>query len=819
MFINKQHPLNPPHLMKKTSTLLFILFFSLVIGTTEAQNQAVHPTEVVTGTYYGVSKALRDIPPMSAEEFKAIEKKALEKQFNEGLKTRNYPFEATALPKGDDPAWQREMGRNTSAGRAPIVNFNGQNSPYYPPDDCGTAGPNHFMQTINTVYAIYDKAGTLVAGPTNLNQLFGSVPGANRNDGDPIILYDEQADRWLVTEFSIPFSGPNYMLMAVSTTNDPTGTWHQYSFQVAAMPDYPKFGIWQDGYYMGDNNGSGNDIYVMERAPMLTGGTAQLIGFNNPYRPASSDGFMCVPPLDNDGAFAPAGSPGLFIAFNDDALGGGSDQLWVYELDADWTTPSNSTFARVQQIDVDPFNANFGPTWNNIPQKGTGQKLDGIPQVVMNVPQYRNFGTYETMVLCHTVKVDASGLAGIRWYELRRTTGDWSVRQQGTYAPDSDCRWMGSIMLNGSNTIALGYSISSTNLNPSIRYTAQSPAEYTNATGLFDIPEDTIFESSNSQTGANRWGDYSQMSVDPVDDETFWFTTEYIGSGGSRKTRIASFKFVTGPTVTTVAATNVTSTDATLNGIVNPQGDATTYYFKYGTFFAALNDSTDAQDAGSGTDPVEVSADITGLNSGQIYYFKLIASNTSGTNSGSTLNFTTGSAPSLAVLPVNQDVMPQIGETQFYVTSNIDWTASSDSPWCNVTGSGSSNDTIFASYTENTTMAQRVATITVEGIGVTPQTVTVTQAPYPVGLGESLTGNLRIYPNPNNGTFRIVSAGDMKMRMELSVTDLSGVTILNQILEGSQEYTINLGAVAPGLYHTIIRTDSEVLMKKLVIIR
>ncbi len=802
--------------MKKATTILFTLFFCISFGAIQSQDIPVNPTEIVTGTYYGISRPLRDIPPMSRQEYLSIEKKAEEKQFNESLKYRNYPFESTALPKGNDPAWQNFMG-DSKAFRSPIVNFNGANSPYYPPDDNGCAGPNHFMQTINTVYTIYDKTGTLVAGPTNLNQLFGSVPGANRNDGDPIILYDEEADRWLVTEFSL--GSTKYMLMAVSTTNDPTGTWHQYSFQVAGFPDYPKFGIWQDGYYMGDNNNNGNDIYVMEREPMLSGGTAQLVGFNNPWRPASSDGFMCVPPLDNDGDFAPLGSPGLYIAFNDDALGGGSDQLWVYELAVDWSTPSASTFNRVQQIDVLPFNANFGPNWNNIVQKGTSQKLDAIPQVVMNAPQYRNFGTYETMVLCHTVKVDASGLAGIRWYELRRTTGDWSVRQQGTYAPDSDSRWMGSIMLNGSDKIALGYSISSSTLNPSIRYCGQSPSEYTNATGILDIPEDTIFNSSNSQNGINRWGDYALMSVDPADDETFWFTTQYPGPGGSRKTRIASFQFVTGPPVATLPATNIGFDSATLNGTVNPQGEATTYFFRYGIDSAALSDSTDEMSAGSDTLDVEVSADILGLTSNQIYYFKIIATNTAGTASGSVLEFTTDALPALAVLPSNQDVDAPIGITEFYVTSNIDWTAVSDALWCTVTPSGSSDDTIYASYVENTTMVERIATITVEGDGVPMQTVTVTQAPYPVGLNETPNSELRIYPNPNNGSFKIVPSGDQDGRMDLTVQDLNGTVILNQVLEGKTEYRIDTPSASQGLYHVIIKTDQEVIVRKLVIIR
>ncbi len=426
-------------------------------------------------------------------------------------------------------------------GHAPIVEVQGQTSPYYPPDANGSVGPNHYMQTINTVYSIYDKAGTLLAGPTNMNLLFAGVAGSEHNDGDPIVLYDDQADRWLAAEFAISGSNDS-MMVAVSTTSDPTGTWYKYSFDVADLPDYPKFGVWRDGYYMGTNNSNGNDIYVFERSQMLTGGTAHVVGFDNPHRPGSIDGFMCVPQVDNDGAFAPEGSPGLFIAFNDDAIGGGSDQLWIYALSVDWDALGNSTFARVQQIDVAAFDSNFGTNWNNIAQQGTPQKLDAIPQVIMNVPQYRNFGSYETIVCCHTVDVDGTNHAGIRWYELRRTGSDWSVRQEGTYAPDADSRWMGSISLNGSNEIALGYSVSSSNLYPGIRYCGQSDTAYAAASGILDVPEETILTGSHSQTNINRWGDYSAMQVDPVNDETFWFTTEYIGSGNARQTQIASFQ-------------------------------------------------------------------------------------------------------------------------------------------------------------------------------------------------------------------------------------------------------------------------------------
>ena len=531
-----------------------------------AQDAIVHPSELGTGTYYGLSKPLRDLPAMSHEEFLEMGRKALERrELNHKLKVRSYPYADIALPKGPDAVWQQTMGTK-GMSRAPIANFDGQNSPYYPPDCNGTAGPDHYMQTINTVYAIYSKTGALLAGPTNLNLLFGNVPGAGNNDGDPIILYDEQADRWLVCEFSIS-GGTDYMLMAVSSTNNPTGTWHQYSFVVASMPDYPKFGIWQDGYYMGDNNGSGNDIYVFERAQMLIGGTSpKMVGFNNPNRPSSVDGFMCVPPVDNDGAFAPAGSPGLFIAMSDDAFGGGTDQLWIYELAVDWTTLASSTFGRTQQIDVVPFDSNFGNNWDNIKQPGTSQELDGIPQVIMNAPQYRNFGSYQTLVCCQTVDVDNTDHAGVRWYELRRTTGNWTVRQQGTYAPDANSRWMGSIMMNGNNELGLGYSISSTTVYPGIRFCGQTADAYASASGILDFPEDVIVTGANSQNGANRWGDYAGMQVDPSDDETFWFTNQYIGSGGSRKTKIASFQV--GPIAPTAAFTANTTIPCLDNTVV-----------------------------------------------------------------------------------------------------------------------------------------------------------------------------------------------------------------------------------------------------------
>jgi len=631
------------HLFNPTMKKLFLTtFFFAVLSLLYAQDQPLSPTLTGTGVFHGVTPPLRDLPRLTKEEYAFIKSKADKKVLNGKLKNRSYPYAATALPKGDDPVWQSSMGTNKGGSKAPIVNFEGQASPYYPPDCNGTAGPDHYMQTVNCTYAIYSKTGSLLAGPTNMNLLFSGVTGSNYNDGDPLVLYDDLADRWLAVEFSI--SGSNdYMLVAVSTTNDPTGTWYKYSFDVADLPDYEKFGVWQDGYYMGTNNSSGNDIYVFQRSVMLTGGSSpKMVGFNNAWRPTTIDGFMCVPPVDNDGASAPAGSPGIFITINDDAIGGGTDQLWLYELAVNWTTTTSSTFTRSQQINVPAFNSNFGSDWENIAQPGTSQQVDAIPQVVMNVPQYRNFGSYQTIVCCHTVDVDNTDHAGVRWYELRRTTGTWSIRQSGTYAPDSHSRWMGSIMLNGSNKIALGYSISSASVYPGIRYCGQSAAAYASASGTLDIPEEIIQTGTLSQTSYDRWGDYSLMSVDPSDNETFWFTSQYIGSS-NRKTKIASFTFGNSPSVTTLSATNVTGTTATLNGTINPNGLSTNYHFEWGTT-TGYGNTTPVADAGSGTSLIPVDATIVGLTGGVVYHFRLIGANSDGTVHGSDVTFSPGAA-------------------------------------------------------------------------------------------------------------------------------------------------------------------------------
>ena len=529
--------------MKKFTFLLLVFAGLVCFSYTQAQDDPINPSLVSTGTYWGETPPLSSLPVLSESDWQALNEKFKTKELNPKTGERPYPFQSTSLPIGPDEAWQKEMGSKSPL--APVQNFAGQGSNAYPTDPNGDVNQDYYFQTINSIYSIYNKSGGLVAGPTNLNLLFGSVPGSNCNDGDPIVLWDEAAGRWLVAEFSL-CNADDRMLVAISTTSNPTGTWYQYSFNVADVPDYEKFGVWRDAYYMGTNTGSSNDIYAFQRDVMLVGGASPtMIAFDNAWRPASGS-FHCVPPVDNDGALAPAGTPGYFITINNDAWGG-ADELWIYQLAVNWTSPGSSTFTRTQQLAVTAFDNNFGAGWNNIYQQGTAQRLDAVLEVLMHRPQYRNFGSYQTIVCCHTVDVDNTDHAGIRWYELRRTTGNWSIRQTGTYAPDAHSRWMGSIALNSYNQIGLGYSISSSSLYPGIRYCGQSATAYAAGVGVMDIAEDVILAGTASQpvcSICNRWGDYTMISVDPSDNQTFWYTNQYYQSTSPvHPTRIASFRF------------------------------------------------------------------------------------------------------------------------------------------------------------------------------------------------------------------------------------------------------------------------------------
>ena len=342
------------------------------------------------------------------------------------------------------------------------------NASFAPPDPVLDVGPNHVIQMSNapggSSVRIFDKSGNPL---TNILTFDTNFFPAAQGAGDPIVLYDELADRWLLSEFSS--EGPNLLYVAISTTPNPVppATWHVYSFQAPNFPDYPKYGIWPDAYYVTTNESGPSAVYAMPRAEMLTGATLPAIQrFTMPSLP--SFGFQAATPADLDGSTAPpAGSPGIIMRMADDAVQGGGaaqDQLEIWEFDVDWTTPANSTLTNTLNIPTAAFSSELCgfTSFNCFPQPGTTQRLDPLRELLMYRVQYRNFGTHQTIVCNHVTDVgDFQDHGGIRWYELRKLgNANWAIHQQGTYSPDANHRWMASAAMDGQGNIGLAYSLS-----------------------------------------------------------------------------------------------------------------------------------------------------------------------------------------------------------------------------------------------------------------------------------------------------------------------------------------------------------------------
>ncbi|MCX3060551.1 hypothetical protein [Streptomyces beihaiensis] len=460
-------------------------------------------------------------------------------------------------PQDDDPGEDRLPHPPASPVPDPVVqsspggpsapstgtNFEGIGAGNYsitgvPPDPNAAVGATQIVETVNTAYAVFSKTGSTVLAPTDTNTLWSGFGGncESTNDGDAVVRWDSLASRWVVTQFANvrSSSGPYYECVAVSTGTDATGSYHRYSFEYANFPDYPKLSVWPDAYYVTYNmfTASGSFLHgeacAMDRANMLTGGSATQQCFTT----SSSYGGLLGADLDGSTA-PPSGEPELMMS-----LGTTSSSLAYWKFHTDWNTPSNSTFSGPTTLSVAPYTTACGSSGTCVPQSGTSQQLDSLSDRLMYRFAYRNFGDHESLVVDHAVTAGSS--VGVRWYEMRLSGGNPTVYQQGTYAPDSTYRWMGSIAEDTAGNIALGYSDSSSSAHPSIRYTGRLAGD---TLGTMTQGEVTAITGGGSQTSYSRWGDYTSMSVDPSDGCTFWYTNEYIPSNGNFNwhTRLASF--------------------------------------------------------------------------------------------------------------------------------------------------------------------------------------------------------------------------------------------------------------------------------------
>jgi hypothetical protein len=562
--------------------LLFIAMVSALLPSNVLRAAELAPgarPTVVPAVRHDVSPALSNIPVIPGEK-SPLSREVLRQPL---------PKRGPKTPGFQDPVLQNFHGISNMP--APANNFGGGDNTdgVLPPDTNGDVGPNHYVQWVNLHFTIYNKSGVKVYGPAAGNTLWTKFGGPceNTNDGDPIALYDHLANRWLMSQFAFPNFpfGPYYQCVAISTTSDPTGQYYRYQFTISdsKLNDYPKFGVWSDGYYMSFNQFScdiicqifgfasfdwaGQGVAVFQRDKMLNGQPANMVSFDLFGIDPNLGGML---PSDLDGQAPPSGRPNHFVQIDDDASGYSPDQLQIWQFKVDWSNTANSTFTKKAALPVAAFDSNlcgFNPC---IPQPGGAAPLDALSDRLMYRLQYRNFGDHESLAVNHTVDVGLDH-AGIRWYEIRDPNGAPNIYQQGTYAPDADHRWMGSVAMDKDGNMALGFSVSSAATYPSIRYVGRLAGD---TLGTLPQGETVIVAGSGSQThDSGRWGDYSMMAVDPTDDCTFWYTQEYYDttSVAGWKTRIASFKFLTCggggsslPTVTIAATTpNASETNST----------------------------------------------------------------------------------------------------------------------------------------------------------------------------------------------------------------------------------------------------------------
>jgi hypothetical protein len=458
-----------------------------------------------------------------------------------------------------------------------------------PPDPNGEVGPNNYVEMINLVFAVYDKSGNKLLGPIDTGTLWQNfaVPDCTDPSGDPVVLYDQFMDRWILSQFTTSgmnpdgsFNGkPFYNCVAVSQTGDPTGAYYRYAFITSQagststfFPDYPKYGNWTDAYTLtsrdfGSQDEYGISVYALEKNKMVNGEPARAVHFfldgNDPdVLPLVGDGLL---PADVDGKQKPKSDAAIPIVGTQDdnaSYGATFDALNIFDLSVKWRSTPIASLELNTQLPTAQFDSIF--PCGVVPGSLPPSSRDCLPQPgITNGSQYldilsyrqrptfrlayRNFKDYETLVTNQSVEA-APNVAGVRWYEIRRTGSTYSLYQQGTYAPgDGVHRWMGSIAQDKKGDMGLGYSVvNGTTVFPGIRYTGRLAGD---PLGQMTLGEGTIINGSGVQTTTNsRWGDYTDMTVDPVDDCTFWYVNEYYKESGTPadtrpwRTRIASFK-------------------------------------------------------------------------------------------------------------------------------------------------------------------------------------------------------------------------------------------------------------------------------------
>jgi hypothetical protein len=515
-----------------------------------------------------------------------------------------------------------------------------------PPDTNIAVGPNHIVEVVNSRYQIFNKGGTSLLGPSSLSGLWTPLGGScsTANAGDPVVQYDRVADRWVITQLG-SLRSPYSECIAVSKTADPTGAYNLYSYSFGTnLNDYPKVGVWPTAtnsaytvtynLFASGRTFAGGQLCAYDRTAMLAGSASPA---SVCYTISNDGGYL---PADLDGATPPAdGTPAYFLTWET------TSSLRMYKLAPNFATPSASTLTLMPDLTV----ASFVQACSTcVPQAGTSQTLDTLSDRAMYRLAYRVFSDpsyHASMVVNHTVTVGSGSTTGIRWYELRSTvpvTGAFSVYQNATFAPDSTYRWMGSAAMDQAGNLAIGYSASSSAINPALRYTGRNAGDPLNTLGT----EVSILVGTGSQTtGLSRWGDYAALRIDPSDDCTFWFSTEYEKTSGTFNwvTHMGSFQF---PSCGGAASPDFTisASPSSVSVVKGAGGSSTINVAAVNGFSSSVNltvsgcpaNATCTLSPGSVTPGVSSTLSITTTTSAVVGSYNLTVQGTAGTLSHST---------------------------------------------------------------------------------------------------------------------------------------------------------------------------------------
>ncbi|MCC6462300.1 MAG: T9SS type A sorting domain-containing protein [Saprospiraceae bacterium] len=540
------HPMISPRAVASRQALL-LFFLLLLSGSVFAQSPGtISGAQKMHAYRMGKTKPLRELTPLPRTA--SAKQNALKKNNPEFYPPNFSGYTGpttqhnTALPQGDDPLWQKGFG--PQGGTQVLPNFvtegiDEASTEVGVPDTNGDVSPDNYIQIVNaTQFQIFAKDGTALTAPINANTIWSQINQASFSD--PVIHYDVDAQRWLLTDLA----DINLVLYGVSETSDPMGSWFLYEFESDGFTDYPKYGIWPEAYVftVGDFFTSDSPIFALNRSQMLAG--ADMVDVQKTVVPnIPGGGFPVVTPVGWSGNTAPAsGAKPMFLRINDDAWGNAQqDMLEIWTLDLDWANPDNTSVS-LQQLLTTPFDSDPCALsgFNNecVPQPNPNLGIDAIATVIMNKVTYRNFGTHEGFALNFTVDA-GNDIAGLRWMEIRRLPGqNWSLHQEGTFAPNDGLhRFIGALALNDRGDIGMAYSVSSATKFPSLRFTGR---KFSDPLGEMTVEEFEFASGENARSNSPRYGDYACMSVDPLDN-SFWFTSEYVKADGNWGTKIVSF--------------------------------------------------------------------------------------------------------------------------------------------------------------------------------------------------------------------------------------------------------------------------------------